>query len=91
MHHGLLDRLLIPVWVLIIKGYRVLLSWLFVGACRFEPSCSHYAEEAVRRHGSVRGFGLTVGRLTRCHPFHEGGYDPVPARVHDSVAGSRRA
>ena len=80
-----LDRLLIPVWVLLLRSYRVLISPLFAGSCRFEPSCSHYAEEAVRRHGSLRGFWLTLRRLARCHPLHAGGYDPVPARSRAAV------
>ena len=80
-----LDRLLIPVWVLLLRSYRVLISPLFAGSCRFEPSCSHYAEEAVRRHGSLRGFWLTLRRLARCHPLHAGGYDPVPARSRGAV------
>ncbi|TDI92513.1 MAG: membrane protein insertion efficiency factor YidD [Chloroflexi bacterium] len=73
------DRLLIPVWVFSLRSYRALISPLFNGSCRFEPSCSHYAEEAVRRHGTVRGFWLMLRRLACCHPFHAGGYDPVPA------------
>ena len=76
----MLDRLLIPVWVFFLRSYKVLLSPLFAGSCRFEPSCSHYAEEAVRRHGTLRGCWLTLRRLARCHPLHAGGYDPVPAR-----------
>ena len=84
-HPGLADRLLIPVWVLLLRSYRVLISPLFAGSCRFEPSCSHYAEEAVRRHGSLRGFWLTLRRLARCHPLHAGGYDPVPARSRAAV------
>jgi putative membrane protein insertion efficiency factor len=48
------------------------------GFCRFEPSCSRYAEEAVRRHGAARGVALALRRVTRCHPFHRGGLDPVP-------------
>ena len=48
------------------------------GACRFTPSCSHYAEEAIKRHGLVKGSVLTLKRLSKCHPFHSGGEDPVP-------------
>ncbi|MEX2081876.1 MAG: membrane protein insertion efficiency factor YidD [Dehalococcoidia bacterium] len=55
-----------------------MLSPLLGGFCRFEPSCSRYAEEAVRRHGAGRGLRLTAGRLMRCQPFHSGGFDPVP-------------
>ncbi len=61
-----------------VRAYRITFSLLFVGSCRFEPSCSHYAEEAVQRHGCVRGLWFTVCRLGRCQPFHAGGYDPVP-------------
>ena len=82
------DRLLIPVWVFLLRSYRVLISPLFAGACRFEPSCSHYAEEAVRRHGSLRGFWLTLRRLARCHPLHGGGYDPVPGRGRAGPKGA---
>lgn len=61
-----------------IEGYRLLLSPLLGGHCRFYPSCSVYAEEAISRHGARRGSRLTLGRLLRCHPFHRGGPDPVP-------------
>jgi putative membrane protein insertion efficiency factor len=54
--------------------------------CRYEPTCSHYAEEAVRRHGVVRGLSLATWRLLRCHPWSNGGYDPVPGDDHDEVA-----
>ena len=72
------DRWLIGLSALLLSAYRVVLGPLFAGACRFQPSCSHYAEEAIRRHGSVRGAWLTLTRLCRCHPFHAGGIDPVP-------------
>jgi putative membrane protein insertion efficiency factor len=50
------------------------------GCCRFHPSCSHYASEAIEKHGCLRGLWLAATRLVRCHPFHEGGFDPVPDR-----------
>ena len=62
----------------LIAAYRTLVSPLLPPACRFHPSCSAYAAEAVRRHGALRGTLLSVKRLARCHPFCEGGVDPVP-------------
>ena len=64
--------------LLLVEVYRVTLSPLLGGHCRFWPSCSAYAEEAVRRHGAGRGSALALRRLLRCHPFHPGGSDPVP-------------
>ena len=61
-----------------IRVYQLSLGILFRGACRFEPSCSRYSDEAIRRHGAARGTWLTVSRIARCHPFHPGGVDPVP-------------
>jgi putative membrane protein insertion efficiency factor len=63
-----------------IGAYRVLLSPLVGGTCRFTPSCSVYAEEAVTVYGAWRGGWLALRRLVRCHPFGGWGYDPVPAR-----------
>ncbi|MBN2370588.1 MAG: membrane protein insertion efficiency factor YidD [Vicinamibacteria bacterium] len=67
-------------WLLIlaIRIYRATFSIFLAGQCRYIPSCSAYAEEAIRRHGAMRGSWLTIRRLLRCHPFHAGGYDPVP-------------
>ena len=65
--------------ILLIKAYRLLLSPSLGSACRFEPSCSAYGLEALERHGAVAGAGLTLWRLARCHPWCDGGHDPVPA------------
>ena len=54
--------------------------------CRYEPTCSHYAEQAVRRHGVVRGLGLATWRLLRCNPWSKGGYDPVPGDDREVTA-----
>jgi putative membrane protein insertion efficiency factor len=64
--------------LLLIEVYRVTLAPLIGGYCRYVPSCSVYAEEAIRRHGVGRGTWLGVRRVLRCHPFRPGGFDPVP-------------
>ncbi|MBY0399615.1 membrane protein insertion efficiency factor YidD [Myxococcota bacterium] len=58
--------------------YRGLLRPILGSGCRFEPSCSSFAEQAIARHGYLRGSALGLTRLLRCHPFHAGGFDPVP-------------
>lgn len=65
-------------FILAIRIYQVTLGPLMGGHCRFVPTCSHYALEAYRQHGPLRGTWLTARRLLRCHPFCRGGYDPVP-------------
>jgi putative membrane protein insertion efficiency factor len=62
----------------LIHGYKRFISPLLPRACRFYPSCSSYAAEAIERHGAARGVLLAVRRIARCHPLHPGGYDPVP-------------
>ena len=69
----------------LIRIYQILVSPLLGGNCRFLPSCSQYAMEALDRHGLFRGGWLAIKRLGRCHPFRPGGYDPVP-----SLSGERR-
>jgi putative membrane protein insertion efficiency factor len=73
-----LDRVL--AWTLLagIALYRVILSPLLGGACRFQPTCSRFGEEAIRRHGGARGLRLTAERILRCRPGKPGGFDPVP-------------
>lgn len=62
----------------IIKAYQIFVSPLFGPTCRFSPSCSSYAIEAIRVYGLLRGVLLAVKRILKCHPLHPGGYDPVP-------------
>ena len=66
----------------LITGYRRFISPLLGARCRFAPSCSAYALEAVREHGALRGAWLAVRRIGRCHPFNPGGFDPVPPAPH---------
>jgi len=61
-----------------IKAYQFILSPFLVPSCRYIPSCSQYMVEAITKHGAVKGTVLGVSRVCRCHPFHKGGYDPVP-------------
>lgn len=69
------------VLVALLKVYRLVVSPLYGQVCRYHPSCSAYALEAVTVHGSWRGLGLAARRLLRCHPWAPGGYDPVPGTV----------
>jgi hypothetical protein len=66
------------VAIALVRGYQLTLSHLVFTQCRFTPSCSHYTLEAVARYGALKGSWLGVKRVARCHPFHPGGFDPVP-------------
>jgi putative membrane protein insertion efficiency factor len=75
-----LAALAVCALLLPIRLYQRLISPLLPPRCRFYPSCSHYAAEALQRHGPVRGLWLTIRRVLRCHPLNPGGFDPVPDR-----------
>ena len=66
------------VLLAVIRGYQLTLSPFIGRQCRFYPTCSHYAQEAIHIHGAMRGSALAAKRLGKCHPFHEGGVDLVP-------------
>ncbi|WP_459897967.1 membrane protein insertion efficiency factor YidD [Desulfobaculum senezii] len=70
--------------ILLIRAYQRLISPLFPPTCRFVPTCSSYAIEALRRHGIFKGSLLALWRILRCHPFCKGGYDPVPPKKKQS-------
>lgn len=65
----------------LLRGYKRALSPMFLPSCRYVPSCSDYAAEAIESHGAVRGSALALWRVLRCHPFVRGGFDPVPGRI----------
>jgi uncharacterized protein len=67
----------------LIRAYQLALSPMFGPSCRYYPTCSQYALEAIESHGAVRGSWLATKRICRCHPFREGGFDPVPKLTHD--------
>jgi putative membrane protein insertion efficiency factor len=64
------------IWV--IRGYQILLSPFFGQQCRFYPTCSAYATQAINRHGAIKGSYYALRRILRCHPWHAGGHDPIP-------------
>ncbi|MBN2158011.1 MAG: membrane protein insertion efficiency factor YidD [Spirochaetes bacterium] len=77
-NNNIIDTLFSGFIILIIKVYRTILSPLLPSSCRFYPSCSAYAIDALKKHGLVKGVYLAVRRIVRCHPLNDGGFDPVP-------------
>ena len=75
------------VLVMLLKGYQYLVSPWFGQTCRFYPSCSCYAIEAVEKRGVLMGLWLTIRRIGRCHPWHPGGFDPVPEKCEAKLHG----
>jgi len=72
-----LQKCITNLFLFMIRTYQILISPLFPPACRFTPSCSQYAIDAIKYHGVFRGFLMAAWRILRCHPFSDGGYDPV--------------
>jgi putative membrane protein insertion efficiency factor len=75
------------IFIILIRGYQLFISPFLGNHCRFYPSCSDYALEAFEKHGFFKGFYLSVSRLSRCHPWHEGGVDPVPEPLEKKSNG----
>ncbi len=67
--------------IILIRFYRRTFSYLMGARCRFYPSCSYYAEQAIMKHGFIKGGWLAIKRICRCHPLNDGGYDPVPEQL----------
>ncbi|MCQ2578538.1 MAG: membrane protein insertion efficiency factor YidD [Treponema sp.] len=73
-----MKRLISKFFILLIRAYQVCISPLFPPKCRYYPTCSAYAVEAIQKYGPWKGLWLAIKRILRCNPYHEGGYDPVP-------------
>ena len=72
-----MQRGMIAIALGLLRIYKLCISPLLPSACRFHPTCSEYMKEAIEKHGVIKGVGLGLHRLSRCHPFHQGGFDPV--------------
>jgi putative membrane protein insertion efficiency factor len=83
-----MNRLLVCLFVALVRLYQLTLSPMLGPRCRFYPSCSAYAIVALERHGAVMGLWLGIRRLARCHPWHAGGHDPVPEHAARSTRRS---
>lgn len=69
----------------LIKGYQLLVSPLLGQNCRFQPTCSHYAKEAIENHGNIKGLKLAFIRISKCHPWGSSGFDPVPENKNNNT------
>jgi len=86
-----MNRFLKTLLLALLRGYKWALSPFLPPACRYVPTCSDYAAEAIERHGAFRGSAMAIWRVLRCHPFVRGGYDPVPMNHVAQDAGGGRA
>ena len=77
------------ILILLIKLYQKFISPMFPAKCRFYPTCSQYTLEAIKEYGAIKGTYLGVKRILKCHPFHEGGYDPIPKRENKNSEGKK--
>jgi uncharacterized protein len=75
---NLIHQTLKTVFIGLLRLYQIVISPMLGSNCRFTPTCSSYAIEAIQKHGVARGAWLTIKRISRCHPYHAGGFDPVP-------------
>jgi len=85
-----MNKIAKSVVLLLLRGYKGFISPMLAPACRYVPTCSEYAMEAVDRFGVVRGSWMAVWRVLRCHPFVKGGYDPVLESKHPTAAGGNQ-
>jgi uncharacterized protein len=76
-----MNRIPTAALLILLRGYKRMISPMFPPACRFVPTCSEFAMEAIERHGALRGVAMAIRRLARCHPFARGGFDPVPTNA----------
>lgn len=77
------------ILILLIRFYQKFISPMFPAKCRFYPTCSQYTLEAIKEHGAIKGTYLGIRRILKCHPFHEGGYDPVPKKENKNSEGKK--
>ena len=77
------------ILILLIRFYQNFISPMFPAKCRFYPTCSQYTLEAIKEHGAIKGIYLGIRRILKCHPFHEGGYDPVPKKENKNSEGKK--
>ena len=77
------------IFILFIRFYQKFISPLFPAKCRYYPTCSQYTLEAIQEYGAIKGTYLGIKRILKCHPFHEGGYDPIPKRENKNSEGKK--